>query len=180
MRILVDMDGVLADFESAFLTDWQRQHPEKAFVPLDARTTFYLNEQYPQELREFVFSIYCAPKFFRQLAPIPGGAQALTEMQRLGYEVFICTSPLEIYENCVLEKFQWVDEHLGHSWIRQLVLTSDKTLVRADILIDDKPVISGVETPNWEHILYDQPYNRSDTTKRRLTWQNWKSVLGLD
>ncbi|WP_421446371.1 5' nucleotidase, NT5C type, partial [Agrobacterium tumefaciens] len=58
-----------------------------------------------------------------------------------------------------------------------MILTRDKTLVRGDLIIDDKPRIQGAVTPSWRHIVYDAPYNRQVTDAPRLTWQNWRSVL---
>ncbi|MDX1378507.1 MAG: hypothetical protein R3307_06640, partial [Anaerolineales bacterium] len=143
------------------------------------RTTFYVKEQYPDELKPLVSEIVWKSGFFRDMPPIDGGKAALTEMGEMGFEVFICTSPLSTYQNCVLEKFEWVEKHLGSRWVSRIILTKDKTLVKADYLIDDKPRITGVEnTPSWEHILYDRPYNRQ-VDKKRLTWNNWKSVLGF-
>ena len=71
-------------------------------------------------------------------------------------------------------------DKLGNDWIRNIILTNDKTVVKADILIDDKPVITGVENPEWEHIIFDQPYNRQIKDKRRIDWGNWKSVIEFD
>jgi 5'-nucleotidase len=179
MRILVDMDGVIADFEHGFLEDWRATYPDKFYIPFEERNTFQLTDQYPEDLKALVGQIYCEPGFFRKLNPIAGGIEALWEMDRLGLEVFICTSPLKIYQNCVIEKYIWVEENLGVAWTKRLVMTRDKTLVRGDILIDDKPVIEGADVPAWEHVLYDQPYNRTAEVshKRRLTWANWKEVL---
>lgn len=179
MRILVDMDGVIVDFEKGFLEKWKKVHLDKPFIPLEERTVCKVKDQYAPELRQLVSGIYHAPGFFRELEPVPGSLEALTAMQELGIEVFICSSPLSEYRNCVLEKFEWVDQHLGKEWVKKVVLTKDKTLVRADVLVDDNPVIKGIDTPCWEHVLYDQPYNRTNTDKRRLTWKTWRSVLAV-
>ena len=177
MRILVDMDGVLADFESEFLKRWRERHPDKYYIPLEERTTMYVKDQYPDELKPLVVEIVLEQGFFRDIVPVNGGREALFEMEKMGLEVFICTSPLAAYQNCVLEKFEWVDRELGPQWVKRIVLTKDKTLVKGDYLIDDKPEIKGVESmPDWEHILYDCPYNMN-VSKRRLTWKNWKDVL---
>lgn len=171
------MDGVIADFDSEFLRRWRERYPDKFYVPLAERTTFYVKEQYPDELKPLASEIIWEPGFFRDMMPVDGGREALFEMNKMGFEVFICTSPLSTYKNCVLEKFEWVDKVLGSQWVDRLLLTKDKTLIKADYLIDDKPNITGVEDmPSWEHIVYDCPYNRG-VNKRRITWENWKDVL---
>jgi len=44
-------------------------------------------------------------------------------------EVVICSSPITNYKNCVTEKYQWVEKHLGKEKIGQVMLTKDKTIV---------------------------------------------------
>lgn len=92
-------------------------------------------------------------------------------------DVRICTSPLRQFENCVAEKFLWVERHLGRAATERMVLTRDKTLVRGDLLIDDRPSINGAVPPSWRHIVYDAPYNRHVADRPRLTWANWRNVL---
>lgn len=178
MRILVDMDGVIVDFEAWFLARWQALHPDKPYIEIKNRTLFYVSDEYPIEYRKFVHAILQEKGFFENMPPVPGGIQALREMEQLGWEVFICTSPLIRYENCVVEKFAWVEKHLGAEWVGKLILTSDKTIIQGDFLIDDNPKITGAESnPTWEHLVYAQAYNRQVQNRRRLTWDNWKTVL---
>jgi 5'-nucleotidase len=92
-------------------------------------------------------------------------------------DVRICSSPLSQFENCVAEKYLWVERHLGREATNRLILTKDKTLVHGDLLIDDKPAIEGAMKPRWKHILFDAPYNREVADRPRITWKNWRSVL---
>jgi Uncharacterized protein conserved in bacteria len=177
MRILIDMDGVIADFDGEFLQRWRERHPDKFYIPLEKRSIFYVRDEYPVELKPLVEEILFASDFFEKMVPVPGAKEALEEMHAKGIEVFICSSPMTNYGNCVLEKYKWVETFLGPAWVKKIILTKDKTIIKADTLIDDRPEVKGLESqPTWEHILYDRPYNRG-INKRRLTWENWKVVL---
>lgn len=179
MLILIDQDGPLADFEQGFLDIWQKSFPDEFFIPLSERKTFYMRQQYPPHLTKKVDSVYTAPNFFINLKPTVGAKEAINKLIATGHDVRICTSPLSRYEYCVLEKYQWVEKHFGRDFTKRIILTKDKTMVRGDILIDDKPKIDGIFKPEWEHIIFDYPYNQEITDKRRLNWQNWEEILEL-
>lgn len=136
-------------------------------------------DDYPAGLREQLCEIYRAPGFYRNLPPLPDGITAVREMLERGIDVRICTSPLRTYRYCVPEKFDWIMEHLGPQWIERIIVTRDKTLVHGNVLIDDKPNVTGAMRPSWEHVVYDMPFNRNVNGKRRLTWANWREMLGV-
>lgn len=184
MIILVDMDGVIADFESEFFARWRKRHPDNMRFTPETRKYFWLKDEIPESLHPDVFEILETKGFYRNMKPIAGAVEALREMDAAGHTVYLCTTPLARYANCVLEKFEWVDEHLGKDvrggdWTDRIIFARDKTMIRGDILIDDKPDIDA-QNAEWEHVLYDQPYNRSVPERRRLTWSNWKNVIGSE
>ena len=139
MLILIDQDGVLADFDLAFHAAWEALgHPHTAVLPSERRA-FYVRDDYPEHLRATVEEIYTSQGFFSSLPPIPGAVDAVCELIRLGHDVRICTSPLNQYLHCVPEKYEWVERHLGSEFVARMIVTKDKTLVHGDVLVDDKP-----------------------------------------
>ncbi|XP_036921786.1 5'(3')-deoxyribonucleotidase, cytosolic type [Sturnira hondurensis] len=187
VRVLVDMDGVLADFEAGLLRAFCRRFPGEPHVPLAERRGFFAGEQYGAlrpDLADKVASVYEAPGFFLDLEPIPGAVEAMQQMNALkDTEVFICTSPLLKFDHCVGEKYHWVERHLGPQFVERIIMTRDKTVVLGDLLIDDKDTIQGQEeTPSWEHILFTCYHNQHlalpPTRRRLLSWSdNWREII---
>jgi 5'-nucleotidase len=177
MLILLDQDGVLADFELGFHDAWNARHAALglALAP-SARKSFYVRDDYPAKYREEVEGIYTAPGFFSGLPPVAGAIEGVAKLLSLGHDVRICTSPLNQWRHCVSEKYEWVERHLGADFIHRVIVTKDKTVVHGDVLVDDKPHLTGIRKPDWRQVIFDQPYNR-DAVGPRMTWQTWEMLL---
>ncbi|XP_039083197.1 5'(3')-deoxyribonucleotidase, mitochondrial isoform X2 [Hyaena hyaena] len=224
LRVLVDMDGVLADFEGGFLKKFRARFPDQPFIALEDRRGFWVSEQYGRlqpGLSEKAISIWESENFFLDLEPLPGAVEAVKQMAELenvsslvlpslsispfrsqrgqligpahrlapalqkchSTDVFICTSPIKMYKYCPYEKYAWVEKHFGPDFLDQIVLATDKTVVSADLLIDDRPDITGAEPhPSWEHVLFTACHNRhvrlQPPSRRLHSWaDDWKAVL---
>jgi 5'-nucleotidase len=179
VTILIDMDGVLVDWDQGFVSEWKGRSEivrEKSYV---------MQECVPTEFKQEAIYISRSPGFFATLPPMEGAIEAIKALADIpGFNVLICTSPLLSNPTCVQDKFSWVRSHLGPDWVERIVLTRDKTTVRGDILIDDKPEIQGSHHPTWIQAVFDQPYNRHLCPKRfqfrMRKWTNqteWKNML---
>ena len=177
MLILLDQDGVLADFEQGFYDAWNASMgTEFPAVELQQRRSFYVRDDYPAHYANAVQAIYTRPGFYRDLPPVAGAMDAVKMLCDMGHDVRICTSPLNQYRNCIPEKYEWVEHYLGIDFVSRVIVTKDKTLVAGDVLVDDKPVIAGAHMPVWAHVIYDQPYNRQ-LAGVRVSWLDWNGVL---
>ncbi len=173
------MDGVIANFEQGFLGAWIKRYPEYPRIELADRKDFKVDNDYPETLRDQVRLTYHAAGFYRNLPIIDGAREALLSLIATGHEVRICTAPLTRYDNCVGEKFEWVERHFGIAFTKRIIIAKDKTVVGGDYLIDDKPHITGYrERPEWTQVIFDAPYNRDAQGMRLHGWARL-AELGL-
>lgn len=175
--ILIDMDGTIADFNKELLKVLYIRHPNAPVLTTHDIVLFETKTNFPEEYHNIMEEIFHEEGFFERLEPFVGAVEALQEIQK-HFEVRICTSPLTRFEYCITEKYKWIQCHLGQDWVGKIIPSKDKTFVRGNILIDDKPEVHGHFEAEWEHILYDQPYNRH-CHQRRINWQNYKEILEI-
>lgn len=186
MRILLDMDGVLADFEGRRFKVLQ----ERGLPAVDPSliTDFYGTKTYRQlhghEAARAARAVTVEPGFFSSMDPIPGAIEGANSLVKIGHDVRICSKPLMEHPNCTEEKRAWILKHMGGWWLSRAYIVSDKARVRADYLIDDRPDLvdhclgRGEPVPSWEHVLFDQPWNRS-STKHHLFMSGWDNLTWL-
>ena len=179
MRVLVDMDGVIADWGAAYGAALDAHGPAAAGIPRHhQQTSFDLLAGRTEQERKIISAIMVSPGFYSRLQPIPGARQALKAIVKVGHDVRIVTSPWVSNPTCASDKLNWVSDRYGSHWAQRVILTTDKTLVYGDLLIDDKPEVTGAVEPFWEHVLFDQPYNRSISRKRRMfRWDEWETII---
>lgn len=178
MIVLVDQDGVLADFSGYFYTLWGLTYPDHSISQQANERSSLLMRSYPVSTRKTFAPIH-SKHFFRDLPPVSGALAGISQIVLAGHEVFICTSPVTDHKFCLTEKQEWVEEHLGPWFARRLIITQDKTLVHGDVLIDDKPVVEGLVTPRWVHMMFDAPYNRHIKTPHRVNWNTCLEALSV-
>ncbi|XP_010854456.1 PREDICTED: 5'(3')-deoxyribonucleotidase, cytosolic type isoform X4 [Bison bison bison] len=158
------MDGVLADFEAGLLRGFLQRFPGEPHVPLEERRGFFANEQY---------------RALRPDLAVGGGWIGGVRHEGSGEPGPHRTSE----DGGPLPWYHWVEKHLGPQFVERIILTSDKTVISGDLLIDDKEVIQGhEETPSWEHILFTCCHNQHlalPPPRRRLrSWSdNWREII---
>lgn len=173
--VLVDMDGVLCDWQAQFNELLENHYPHIPVIPREEISVFKAQSLYDQEYHAEIAEMMNREGFYRTLRPIEGAVKAMKEMAE-EYNVFICTAPYVTHEGCASEKMLWVQEHLGSEWLNRMVITSDKTLVEGVLLIDDKPNIKGMGKRVWKHVVFDASYNQG-IYPRIDRWADWRKTV---
>ena len=111
MKILVDLDGVLADFA--------RGLEEKSLTAEKAKLL---------------------PGFYLELKLVKNAFWAISELDEMGFDIFICSSSPTQNSKAFEEKFLWIERNFGKKFHRKVIFTHRKDLIHADFLIDDRKV----------------------------------------
>lgn len=109
---------------------------------------------------------------WRHLDLIHDGA---TFLRRRGFDVWVCTKPLEVNPTCRDDKGAWIEEHFPEL-LHRLIITPDKSMVRGDVLIDDAPKPEWFPRATWYPLIFDLPFNRSDPNYVGLPRFEWHMV----
>ena len=168
-RILVDMDGVLADVYSLFF----RLHEQETGNRLSVSDIAGLLEAdaFPNQ-RKWV----SAPGFFRTVPVMEGSIAGLKKLN-VGFEVIVISMATE-FPQSLTDKQLWLNDHFPFISWKQLVFCGNKNLLKADIMIDDHP--KNLDHFDGKTIMFSQPHNillRNTRHRRVNSWVEIEKLL---
>ncbi|ANH80138.1 5'(3')-deoxyribonucleotidase [Niabella ginsenosidivorans] len=167
-RLIVDMDGVLADVYSQF----RKYEKEESGINQEPHAIIGKKEgEAYKNVRIYVNT----PGFFLEAPVIPGSIEVMEQLNR-EYELFIVSSAME-FPLSLYEKYQWLQQHFPFLSWQQLVLCGSKKVVSGDIMLDDH--FKNLDHFNGKTILFTQPHNQLADPGRHERVNNWKEVAEL-
>lgn len=134
MRIIVDMDEVLAQFVKEVLKRWNDE-ADTNFVRDDINM-WQMEKTLGANSFEKITEWMTEPGFFENLEPFPGAIDGFNTLRKK-HDVVIATSLAGGLENGFDSKRRWVAKHFPDFSMKNFICTSRKDLLTADILIDD-------------------------------------------
>jgi 5'(3')-deoxyribonucleotidase len=109
MRVFVDMDGVIVDFEA-----------------------------FKMKLEISGDDVKKMPGAYAEMDPMPEALDSVRSLIGMGHDVWIATKPPTGIPYAYADKVAWILHYLPELK-RKIVITHDKSLLRGDVLIDDRP-----------------------------------------
>ena len=167
-RICVDMDEVMADTLAEYLHRYNQAFDEDV-TPEDLAGKGIWELAPPdrqQQLRDFLD----AEDFFENLAVMLGSQDVLRQLSSR-FEIFIATQAMAI-PNSLGPKYRWLQRHFPFIPFAHYVFCGDKSILRADYLIDDLP--KNLLRFEGQGLLYTAPHNLTATGFLRV--DNWEEV----
>ena len=188
MIILLDCDGPMADFTTAYLDalyaeTGARHHASEVDRWAIHECPFFvahakgLGGSQSGSLRAQCDARVVAPGFCASIRPQPGAREAVAALRGIG-DVYVVTSPWFTSRTWMHERTAWLWEHFGIHGNR-VIHTSSKALIRGDMFVDDKPshVFDWQDAwPNGRALLLDMPHNQ-DGGVPRVSRAYWSDVV---
>ena len=167
-RICVDMDEVMADTLAEHLRRYNQTFEE--MVTLEDLVGKGIWEVTPAERQEQLRAFLDAEDFFEDLDLMPGAQEVLKELSSR-FEIFIATQAM-VVPNSLGPKYRWLQRHFSFIPPAHYVFCGDKSILRADYLIDDQP--RNLQIFNGTGLLFTAPHNLTATGFTRV--DNWQQV----
>ena len=164
-RIAIDMDEVMADIQPKFMDLYEAKmgrRPDKA--------EYWGKKIYKLEGARDLRQHLHEKGFFADLQVMPGSQEVVRELME-DYEIFITTAAME-FRNCLEDKYNWLQEHFPFLPWRNFVFCGDKSVIRADYMIDDHPI--NLELFTGKGLLFTASHNISETRFTRV--DDWQEV----
>lgn len=137
--LYIDMDGVIADFESYM-------HQIAPGIPIGDGPDW--------EERSKIVVRACQQNFhlFEKLKPIQDGVSSVMRLMTY-YDVYFLSTPMEAVVESYTDKRKWLDRYFGGLADKKLILTHRKDLAIGDYLVDDS-LRNGAAQFTGEHIHF--------------------------
>lgn len=167
-RIMVDMDGVLADVYSRFY----ELHEQQTGQRIDEKEIAGLleAEAFPDQL-----SWVRSPGFFRTVPVMPGSQESLRRINEK-YDVIVVSLATE-FPTSLIDKQLWLNDHFPFISWKQIVFCGNKSIIRADIMIDDHP--KNLDFFEGDTYMFTQPHNSLIKTSRHKRVNSWSEIEAM-
>jgi 5'(3')-deoxyribonucleotidase len=162
------MDEVMADTLSEHIRRYNQTFDED--VTPDDLAGKGLWEVAPQDRQTQLRAFLDAEDFFEDLPLMPDAQDVLRDLSA-HFEIYIATQAMAV-PNSLGPKYRWLQRHFPFIPPSHYVFCGNKSILRADYLIDDQP--KNLLRFQGQGLLYTAPHNLTATSFVRVN--NWREV----
>lgn len=152
MTILVDMDDVLERLVDAWCTALNERHGTS--VLCEHIDDWDIAKFFPGLSKEEVFAPLSDAEFWTTIQPMQNAQEVLKRLKDEGCTIRIVTAS---HYATIVPKICWLLNHYPYLSWKDVVIASDKSVVKGDIMIDDG--VHNLEATNCFKVLFTRPHN---------------------
>lgn len=164
-KIALDMDEVVADVMPKFLDAYAAEFGKRL-----QRDDYWGKKIYDIPGADHIRKVLYNKGFFRDL-PVMANSQEVVGELNEKYDIFFTTSAME-FRNSLEDKYDWLLDHFPFISWKKFVFCGDKSILRADYMIDDHP--RNLKKFIGKGLLYTASHNIDETAYTRVN--NWLEI----
>lgn len=164
-RIAIDMDNVIADLTPALLDSHERETGTR--LSLDD-----INGKMERDAFPNVFEWINTEGYFRHLPVMPDSQRVVKRLMEQ-YEIFIVSAATQ-FPTSLHDKMMWLQEYFPFIGWQNICLCGLKTIIKADILIDDH--FKNLDYFEGETMLFTATHNIFAENGRHRRVNSWLEI----
>lgn len=167
--IAIDQDQVLANLFTPWVDAINKHENEN--VPYEAVKSWDICSYFECGKRVYDYLDY---NMFRNLPVIEGSQRVVSKLMDI-YDVFVVTTATS-HPQSLLAKMEWLKEHFEFISPSNIVLCGSKSIIKADVMIDDG--VHNLEVFDGIKLLFDACHNKDcDKFYRVNNWNDVEKIL---
>jgi 5'(3')-deoxyribonucleotidase len=154
-RIAIDFDSTLFPSMEKVVELYNKKY--NASIDMSQINMYDLHDCFPSDVADELLELFVDKSVYDCLTPYKGAVRAVKTLIEHGHEVYIATSTdvrnMEWKEELLQKHFPFIPK-------KNLIRIHNKSLLNADILVDDK--LDNLKSTFADRICFDQNWNRDE------------------
>ena len=172
MKILIDVDNIIGNLCDAVLS----VHNEDSGDNLCSEniTSYYIENFVKPQYKDNFKHYFLDKRVWKRMKYVDGCREYIAKLFNDGHDIYFCT---KTEMKNAPKKESYLQRTFPYINIRKkLIVCSDKTMIRADVLIDD--CLDNFGGQDYSIVL-DYPWNRNTNNENILRASSWKEIYEI-
>jgi 5'(3')-deoxyribonucleotidase len=171
MIVLLDCDGILADFEGHTRAYLRREHGLIFSYEDTTQINMIKALDLSPEVAESLIAEWKRPGWCSSIPSYPEASEGVRKLSEKA-TIVIVTTPFKGAPQWAHERELWLEKHFG---ITKVIHTAAKQHVAGDVIVDDDPAHL-VRSPARRKILFRRPWNDLSASEAIRVY-DWRHLL---
>ena len=172
MKILIDVDNIIGNLCDAVLSVYNEDSGDN-LCPENI-TSYYIENFVKPQYKDNFKHYFLDKRVWKRMKYVDGCREYIAKLFNDGHDIYFCT---KTEMKNAPKKESYLQRTFPYINIRKkLIICSDKTMIRADVLIDD--CLDNFGGQDYSIVL-DYPWNRNTDNENITRASSWKEIYNI-
>lgn len=172
MKILIDVDNIIGNLCDAVLSVYNEDSGDN--LCSENITSYYIENFVKPQYKDNFKHYFLDKRVWKRMKYVDGCQEYIAKLFNDGHDIYFCT---KTEMKNAPKKESYLQRTFPYINIRKkLIVCSDKTMIRADILIDD--CLDNFGGQDYSIVL-DYPWNRNTDDEDIIRASSWKEIYNI-